>query len=521
MTEIVTLEAASASPASGEPVERKARITGIVPVTLETSRGTKVVTVTEPTPGLVPVKTVCDPLGYTQFLLLALNGGNPIYLPMRELSAAAIVEYVDWYSAYHFLALPEGTDADDYARREAGLTFHNNPWTAHEWFHMNMGRWVEHLPRPSETVPGNIGYFQSPAKRARNIRTPIKPGRYLKKYFGDLLSETEIHEAALEWQNHFALRALKVTQDADEIEAVYRGRYNGSCMWFQHGDYEGSCHPARVYAGPDLGIAYIGDRDNADARCLVWPEKKIYYPKWYGDGSRLEASLIAEGYKVGYEGDFEGARLQRIEYGDGFVVPYVDVCCDLADHGDYLVIPRYGGDVHCRNTSGISFEPQPCADCGDNMSEDEQTTVYNGECVCDSCLSDGYFLCEGYEEYYPDDRRAETPDGTAYSQRYVDSHDFFYCDVTELYYPERRYSQVSLVEGGHCVEDHAEANGFYCEYSQEWSLEVEEKLTLTDGSFVHSSAADGGTYFTDWLEREGKSLGTIPHDDQLDMLEAA
>jgi len=42
-------------------------------------------------------------------------------------------------------------------------------------------------PRPSSTKPGLVAYYQTPEKRAKGILTPIKPGRFLRKYFSEYL----------------------------------------------------------------------------------------------------------------------------------------------------------------------------------------------------------------------------------------------------------------------------------------------------------------------------------------------
>ncbi|WP_189417262.1 hypothetical protein, partial [Mesorhizobium sp. M1C.F.Ca.ET.193.01.1.1] len=118
---------------------------------------------------------------------------------------------------------------------------------------------------------------------------------------------------------------------------------------------------------------YIGPIDNIDARCLVWPERKLYYAKWYGDGPRLEAALINAGYKEGYASDFHSARIQRIEYGRGFVVPYCDVADEAEDDGTYLVL-SYSGSVNLRSTNGLSYDDEDteCDDCARDYDSDEE-----------------------------------------------------------------------------------------------------------------------------------------------------
>src|SRR3546814_4208725 len=71
---------------------------------------------------------------------------------------------------------------------------------------------------------------------------------------------------------------------------------------------------------PVTAIAYIGPRDNARARSVVWPVRKIY-TSLYGDVSRLRLLLENAGYA---KGGLNGARIRRIVDGDSFVVPYID-----------------------------------------------------------------------------------------------------------------------------------------------------------------------------------------------------
>lgn len=137
-----------------------------------------------------------------------------------------------------------------------------SPWETEGWWRLNQHIWQEHAPVGSEKHPGLLSYYQDPIKRVADIRTPIKPGRYLKKYFSHLLSEQEIRQCAIKWEEAFSPRELKVTQDADEIESVYE-HGPSSCMAGGDGNFSGYCHPSRVYAGPDLGIAYIGPKDAA------------------------------------------------------------------------------------------------------------------------------------------------------------------------------------------------------------------------------------------------------------------
>ncbi|TIW53832.1 MAG: hypothetical protein E5V54_24020 [Mesorhizobium sp.] len=405
-------------------------------------------------------------------------------------------------SHIHLLAVrPVDFTPDLRARYNASID--ELPWSRHDWFRDNVMRWIEHFPAPSETTAGLLAYFQTPEKRARDIRTPIKPGKYLKKFFADVLSDEEIHEAALEWSTHYAKREVKITQDADEIEKVYRGNYNGSCMHFGSGGWSGSCHPARAYAGPDLGIAYIGDIDKVDARCLVWPERKLYYAKWYGDGPRLEAALIDAGYHEGYATEFHSARIRRIEYGRGFVVPYVDVADEAEDDGTYLIL-SYSGDVNLRNTNGLSYDDEDteCDDCArDYDSSDEGYTTASGRNICDRCYDRRYFTCEGTNEVYDNDYRVTVGD-EYYCSEYANEH-FTYCEYEDEYV--KNEDIVETVEDESVSIHYARREGFHCALSDRWDLDRSHRIRLSDGRYISTASLPE---LRDFLDAEGVEIAT-------------
>ncbi|MBD9544286.1 hypothetical protein IB276_33105 [Ensifer sp. ENS04] len=387
-------------------------------------------------------------------------------------------------------------DCYDFFYDEVLPSIEENPWLQYSWFKDNFIRWAELLPRPSVT-PGLLAYYQTPEKRARNIRTPIKPGRFLQKYFADVLSEVEIHRLALEWSNACEIRAVKITQDAGEIEKIYQGRHLGSCMWFENDEYEGNKHPARVYAGPDLGIAYIGPIDEVDARVLVWPEKKVWYDrKVYGDESRIRNALQDLGWRPGGDSDFRGARIQRYRYDNCFILPYIDCADTVEDDGRYLIIGR--GSIAAHETEGLSGPIETCSDCGEAVGENDSNYIHDGRQVCDECINEKYFYCQETSEYWPDEDQAPTNGEHRVSMRGVRNGSWTLCDHTNLYYPDDE--MVELHEGGDCAEHHVTANGFFCVNLEKWSLENDKRLELSDGEFVHMDAFESREDLEAWLE---------------------
>jgi len=366
-----------------------------------------------------------------------------------------------------------------------------NPWHGHSWYSTHWLRWIEHMPAPSKDHPGLLMYFQTPTKRARNIRTPIKPGKYLKKYFGDILGEEEINDLAVKWSNMASPAKLSVTQDADEIERVYKGKHNGSCMHFAHDSYDGNQHPARAYAGPDLATAYIGALDCADARCLVWPEKKLYYPKFYGDYRRMEDALQDAGYTRGREEDFIGARIQRLPYNKTFVVPYLDVGGCVEDNGEYLVI-SYDG-INCRETEGLAHTGRTCAYDGERYPADEMTYVQDYGWVANENLHScgEFFECSVVGDWFCERDRWDSPEDYPVSSAAVVYHSrqIFYCDATEMYYPLNIFNPVQMANGETWEQDYFNDHGVTCDFSRD-NYPSSQVIYLDNGKVVADDLID-------------------------------
>jgi hypothetical protein len=462
-------------------------------------------------------------VNYKSVVMLTCEGKLEVqgatYSGLKEVSSLNS----DFCQKIHVLRPPH-SGSMTFHEEEVETTFANNPWLRHQWFRDNFLRWVELLPRPSETVPGAVAYFQNLDKRARNIRTPIKPGRFLKKYFGDILSEVQIHELAHEWGNAADLKTLKITQDADEIETIYKARHFGSCMQFSNDGYDGPCHPARVYAGPDLAIAYIGSVDQPQARCVVWPDKKIH-TSIYGDEARMEAALEAAGFRdPNSYSPWHGARLQRIETRGGkFVLPYLDMAEGVDDYDDYL---RIGGSIGYDGTSGVSDDShvQRCDDCNDRMTDDERN--YISSCdrdVCDHCYTQRYFYCEGSSESYPDDRRANTStnDGYNYSLDHVEynSNHWFECEGTNTWYLKSETDYVVDIHGTYYTLEYAARRGYHCEYSEEWFVNEDEdfEVKLDNHTSVNMNSFRNREDFDEYLSDIGAGIKTLPNENQYEL----
>lgn len=214
--------------------------------------------------------------------------------------------------------------------RSKAATMMDTSWTITPWhrelWYQEKGRL--HFAHVSPTDPTKIEFYMNEKDLMRGRLTTMAPGRYLTRFFGDELTGKEIERLA----NTVAVNAkeneLHVTQDPDEIVKIYENGPN-SCM-SGHGRFELKerktnkiTHPVTVYAGPDLGIAYLGTIEKPKARCVVWPEKKIY-GRIYGDIDKLEILLMREGYE---RGSFDGARIRRLmtpSHPAHVILPYID-----------------------------------------------------------------------------------------------------------------------------------------------------------------------------------------------------
>lgn len=277
--------------------------------------------------------------------------------------------------------------------RFASGEYRELPWTGEDWWvssdaardlfaHVS----VKDLSKVAYTPDERFG------REDRQLQT--KPGRFLNKYFGDVLTPNEITHWAGIFAGENEESTVRFARTPDEIEMLYTfsGGDSGvsACMSRAAEHYSGPCHPTRIYGADELAIAYLGTVEHCTARVLTRNEPKIY-GRAYGDTARLTAGLRRLGYSPDSGGDFDGAKLLRIEYGGGFVGPYLDNCYGVEDHGDYLTMAHHGG-YSAQNTDGTIAAGPVCDRCGDRADEDYSTTV--GDAVwCEDCFSNHGFFC--------------------------------------------------------------------------------------------------------------------------------
>lgn len=405
---------------------------------------------------------------------------------------------------------------------------------AHHWFYKGPGE--THFAHVSSKSPGNIAFTESDEKGAADIQTSMKPGRYLARFYGEVLSPHEIEDLANEFlAKHGELEVL-FASTADDMERVYTSGPN-SCMSHSANDYRSPFHPVRVYAAGDLQVAYMVTKETKDqritGRVLCWPERMVY-GRVYGD-DKLGRLLEGMGYS---EGTLEGARVLKVVHGNVYVMPYIDNALRVSDMGDHFVIDK-SGDVGAEQTHGLSTFVSTCAHCGAAYDRDDGSNV-QGEEWCQSCVESGTFYCEYTEETYAgedsvevrtdpyrtqtwcrdaansnafecaysgdmwaEECRVEMADGSYWSQRAFDRHGWE-CSECDARYPANDETRCGCCEGnddGDGAEHTARQGSDDCEVQDELTLEAPTE-PFPVGSRVVLIGAD-------WYGAQSGAVGTV------------
>ena len=371
--------------------------------------------------------------------------------------------------------------------------FHTGEYTLPVWRREHFWRYSGHIHQNhfthvSTTDPGVLAYTENPEKGERDIQTKIKAGRYLKKFFGEILSDKEIKFYA-NWQttgqqrsdyHNEKLWSLCFAKTADEIAHVYcKGPH--SCMDGTHFTFDR--HPTRVYAAGDLAIAYLQDGEgNIKARCLVWPDRQVagrVYPNvdyWSVDGfasyteSKLCQSALMErlktaGYRFTAEGDvtFDGARILKKDCPGGYVMPYLDHQYGVIDYSDSYWHMSRGSGESCDSTSGYiethdnSWTCDRCEEryYDDSCSYQVYTDIRNdgrphwgySQNWCEYCTDNHAFRCEGSDYYFADDIDQVEIDGDTYARAWAIANGAYQSERTDEWYFEREDPRVVLEDG--------------------------------------------------------------------------
>jgi hypothetical protein len=305
------------------------------------------------------------------------------------------------------------SDSDSWKDREKARIENGDynlaPWYSESWYQDSV-YFDSHFTHMSKDKSGLIAYTESPEKGKQDIQKRIRPGRYLSQYFASELNPDTIKF----WAGKVSIESgesqdVKFATTPDEIEHVY---CNGpsSCMSHDADRYSSPFHPTRVYGAGDLAVAYLEREDSITARALCWPDKKVY-GRVYGDGgiwsTQFRELLDIMGFRAKCSGDdFEGARLIRHEHGDGFVAPYLDVCSNLTDDGEFLRL-NHRGDICAHNESGVTEDEYDshCESCENGFHSDTGGGYLNDVHMrlCEECFNEIAIYCEDCDQYHHQD----------------------------------------------------------------------------------------------------------------------
>jgi hypothetical protein len=412
-----------------------------------------------------------------------------------------------------FVSAILGGGVADAMRRDA-MRFSTNhwvdvPWREHQWYLDSPYRGLHsaHLSM-SEKNKGKVVFAENLDKLKRDLFTPINPGRYLSRFFGDVLSEAEIKEWAEKYAAMFAAADLNFVEsnDPDGWVRVYADGPQ-SCMQGENS--------VRIYAHDKsvLRLAYMTRGSEIINRAIVredtTPKEYIrVYPSCDGiEHTLLKEALTAHGY---VQGGLKGVLLDAIPHDGGdWVCPYLDSGAGsnsateldpvYIDGNDYLRVVRsgrYDGQVQGGYVGETGII---CHDCDEREDEDDAVYVEYGEYhICQHCYDYHYVTAMGrrYETIMREDEAILCKsDNTYYHPEYAADHDVYECEINNEYYKLDDLVNTSrgLVHTDDVVElDVADTDGNDYAY-------FGDTVTTHDGRTIHK---DNATLRTVWFHED-------------------
>lgn len=259
-------------------------------------------------------------------------------------------------------ATPTNWRGREQARLDSGK-YKPVPWAKEPWFAAlpEADPRRDHFVHISERDPWMLAYTPTPSDGERARIFPIKPGRYLQKFFAGALTPEQVkHFASQVRGSGFKIVYLR---DAPAIQKAYQTSGLTACMSYSASHYRcaghnGGLHPTAAYSESDLALAVAHrPEDGAPiARALVWSERKLY-SRAYGDHEAMNKALQAEGYAYGL---LDGAALRCIplqSIPNHFTCPYIDHVKWARLEGERLVLQcaATGATHSVQHGDGIAY----------------------------------------------------------------------------------------------------------------------------------------------------------------------
>ena len=380
---------------------------------------------------------------------------------------------------------PEITHAQDEAWRSRELdrftdgVYKRVIWAKEGWF-VGTEASYNHYLHVSNDNPEQVAFTPDAHKGVADRQTRMSPGRYLTRYFLDVLGTTGVQTWAERYAEATSDAEVHFATTPDDIVEVY-AHGPRSCMT--------ESDSVRVYGAGDLAIAFLGSRDHATARAVCWPAK-LLHSRIYGDESRLRPALEKLGYDSSTRSShpFEGARLLCIEAHGGYVAPYWDgeagASLQTIDDVEYLVLTR-DGEFNLKSQTGI-IGGNPCVNCWDYVDDDDYT-IYAEDTWCNGCANEYLCFCENCEDTVSRDDTACVVDGRGHAHswcEYCRENNTTQCGTCNIFFvgPLTEVDDVSLCAT--CYERDASV----CDHCDNATL---GELTRVE---------DGSTYGEGWCD---------------------
>lgn len=350
------------------------------------------------------------------------HGADRIIVPLvfdsEEAGNAWIKENLPRYDQKHweiipYVGDPNWRDRED-ARFQAGK-YMQPPWESESWYKIGEEKepMCYHWLHISVNDVTKVAFTENEKKGMFDRQTAMLPGRYLQKFYGNVLTPAQIAEWSAKFGAYFAEPTLQFATTSDDIERVY---VNGprSCMSGGKHDYLENIHPVRAYGAGDLAVAYIERTGKITARTVCWPEKKVF-TRIYGDAARLVPLLRKEGYHSNYSPNDDGsqynlygARMLAIKYAShtGYAAPYLDDgYWKLSDNGKFLIITGDSSEAYNNDDEEPEYRYicDRCEEgCHDGFTVYARSTATE-QFWCESCTDDNATRCVYCDNYRESD----------------------------------------------------------------------------------------------------------------------
>ena len=249
-----------------------------------------------------------------------------------------------------------------------------------------------HFPHASVEDPTMLAYTPNHEYGKRDRQVRIKVGKYLQKYYSDILSSEQIRAFA----NGMKGYEVKWATDSDGFRYVYK-HGPSSCMSGGVDNFDqidGDYHPVDVYDTGEFRLAYIEPiKRKIVARAFVHEPSKRWVRAYGDEGTALAEWLTENGYAK--DSTWEGCKIKSIEDDNGnWVLPYIDGDARgvrSAPGGKWEIVSSRPYEAWCDFTSGVlsDYDRITCDCCGSTVDEDdsywsEYHEIRIGEC----CIGD-------------------------------------------------------------------------------------------------------------------------------------